>query len=216
MKPVPTEATPRTAATVEFEVQFSRGPRGRKRLPASTPMATGPPRPEPAARPTPGPSAAAGAHPARAFSLVEVTPAPGPVPTARLALPLQSAVTARTPEASPRTEQPAPGPRVPKVALLLVLGHHFERLVRDGIVKDYAEIARRTGMTRARVTQICNLTLLVPEIQNGILSHTAQGVEHVHERSLRAIVAEADWSKQCPGHSPGRRYPVRIPGLSSQ
>jgi hypothetical protein len=58
---------------------------------------------------------------------------------------------------------------VPKIARLLVLGHHFERLVREGIVKDYAEIARLAGLTRARVTQIVNLTLLAPYIQEEIL-----------------------------------------------
>src|SRR5207249_2495849 len=33
------------------------------------------------------------------------------------------------------------------------LRHHFERLARDGGVRDYSEIARRTGLTRARVTR---------------------------------------------------------------
>jgi len=58
---------------------------------------------------------------------------------------------------------------VPKITRLLVLGHHFERLVQEGPVKDYAEIARLTGLTRARVTQIMNLTLLAPDIQERIL-----------------------------------------------
>jgi len=59
--------------------------------------------------------------------------------------------------------------RIPKITRLLVLGHHFERLVRDGIVKSYAEIARMTGLSRARVTQIVNLTLMAPDIQDDIL-----------------------------------------------
>jgi len=58
---------------------------------------------------------------------------------------------------------------VPRIVHLLVLGHHFERLVRDGVVKDYAEIARLTGLGRARVTQVVNLMLLAPEIQENLL-----------------------------------------------
>src|SRR5713226_6060409 len=55
--------------------------------------------------------------------------------------------------------------RLPKITRLLVLAHHFEALVREGVVKDYAEIASLTGLTRARVAQITNLTLLAPGIQ---------------------------------------------------
>ena len=78
-------------------------------------------------------------------------------------------------------------PGLPKIALLLVLGHHFERLVRDGIVKDYADIGRRTGLTRARVCQIVNLTLLAPDIQEAVftLVLTEQSEDDIHERSLR-------------------------------
>jgi hypothetical protein len=78
-----------------------------------------------------------------------------------------------------------------------VLGHHFEGLVRDGIVRDYADIGRRTGLTRARVTQIANLTLLAPDIQEAILDMQVTGGEDpVHERSLRAVVAESEWRRQ--------------------
>lgn len=69
----------------------------------------------------------------------------------------------------PPALRPAP-PQVPRITQLLVLGHHFERLVRDGVVKDYAEIARLAGLSRARVTQIVNLTLLPPHAQERILA----------------------------------------------
>ena len=56
----------------------------------------------------------------------------------------------RVREAKPEPSAPEAGlkpvpDQVPKITRLLVLGHHFERLVRNGIVKDYAEIARLTG-----------------------------------------------------------------------
>jgi len=87
---------------------------------------------------------------------------------------------------------------VPKITRLLVLGHHFERLVREGAVKDYAEIARLTGLTRARVTQIVNLTLLAPEIQEQILwlHDTASSPNVPIEAQLRRILAHPEWTRQ--------------------
>jgi hypothetical protein len=84
--------------------------------------------------------------------------------------------------------------RIPKITRLLVLGHHFENLVRKGAVKDYAEIARLTGLSRARVTQITNLTLLPPNFQERILFPTA-GFLFV-ERDARTVAAPIDWHSQ--------------------
>jgi hypothetical protein len=53
--------------------------------------------------------------------------------------------------ASPTTV--APG-RVPRVARLLALAHRLERLVRTGVVKNYAEAARLGHVTRARINQV--------------------------------------------------------------
>src|SRR5262249_32149429 len=69
-------------------------------------------------------------------------------------------------------EPPRPGPppgRVPRIARLLALAHRFEGLLRDGAVKDYAELARLGHVTRARITQVMNLLLLAPGIQEAIL-----------------------------------------------
>ena len=87
---------------------------------------------------------------------------------------------------------------VPKITRLLVLGHHFEMLVRNGAVKDYAEIARLTGLTRARVTQITNLTLLAPEIQEVLLLLPSDSNEETltTERHLRRIIVTIVWCAQ--------------------
>ena len=86
--------------------------------------------------------------------------------------------------------------RLPKITKLLVLAHHFESLVREGVVKDYAEIARLTGLSRARVTQIVNLALLAPGIQEAILAsgHTPHAGMLV-ERQLRRLTSEAIWRR---------------------
>ncbi|HKZ18949.1 MAG TPA: hypothetical protein VJQ57_02450 [Acidimicrobiia bacterium] len=67
----------------------------------------------------------------------------------------------RLAEPPPPAERPPIDPAtVPRITRMLVLGYHFERLVREGKVKNYAEIARMTGLSRARVTQVVNMILL--------------------------------------------------------
>ena len=109
-----------------------------------------------------------------------------------------------TNDAPATATEPAPTPKaipaapIPKITRLLVLGHHFERLVRGGGVKDFAEIARLTGMSRARVTQIVNLTLLAPGLQEEVLAfnHSADRRETIFEGDLRAAASAAAWSEQ--------------------
>ena len=59
--------------------------------------------------------------------------------------------------------RPAP-PQLPRIARLLALAHRLEREVRAGKT-DLAGIARRYRLTRARVTQLLNLTLLAPALE---------------------------------------------------
>lgn len=58
---------------------------------------------------------------------------------------------------------------MPRITRMLVLGYHFERLVREGTVKNYAEIARLTGLSRARVSQIASLVIMPASQQERIL-----------------------------------------------
>lgn len=91
-----------------------------------------------------------------------------------------------------------PTGRAPRVVRLLALAHRVDVMVRIGEFKDLADAARRLGITRARVTQITNLLLLAPEIQEAILElpQVTKGRDPVSERILRAIVAEPDWTRQ--------------------
>lgn len=88
--------------------------------------------------------------------------------------------------------------RVPRVARLMALAIRFERLLSDGKVKDYADIARLGHVTRARATQIMNLTVLAPDIQEQILylPRVELGRDPVKEWQLRPIAATPDWAKQ--------------------
>ena len=88
--------------------------------------------------------------------------------------------------------------RVPRVARLLALAHKIDEKVRTGEFRDLANAARRLGLTRARVSQITNLLLLAPEIQEAILSFSRveSGHDPVSERALRSIAGEPIWDRQ--------------------
>ncbi len=58
--------------------------------------------------------------------------------------------------------------------------------------------SRLAGVTRARMTQIANLLLLAPKIQEGILNlpRVNRGQDPVTEHALREVAAHADWQSQ--------------------
>ncbi len=99
---------------------------------------------------------------------------------------------------TPQRPDGAPTGRVPRVARLLALAHRIDRLVEDGAIADYAEAAKRLGLTRARVTQIANLLLLAPKIQEAVLDMplVTDGRDPITERQLRPVAAEPDWNRQ--------------------
>lgn len=99
--------------------------------------------------------------------------------------------------AAPAVAAPPPG-RTPRISRLMALALRFDRLIRDGEVRDYAEIARLGHVTRARVTQIMNLIHLAPDIQEAILflPRVTEGDDPITERHLRRICACPDWREQ--------------------
>lgn len=100
-------------------------------------------------------------------------------------------------EARPAEPGPTP-PRVPRIARLMALAIRFDRLLRDGSVASLSELARLTGITQPRVTQIINLTLLAPDIQEELLylRGAEVGRDRLNERRMRPIVANASWDDQ--------------------
>lgn len=88
--------------------------------------------------------------------------------------------------------------KLPRVTRLMALAIRFEQLIRDGEVRDLAEVARLGHVTRARVTQIMNLLHLAPDIQEAILflPRVEQGRDPITEREVRPIAAIPDWRKQ--------------------
>jgi hypothetical protein len=100
------------------------------------------------------------------------------------------------------TEQPPPAPLEPvrrpaRVAQVLALAHRLQAAIDRGEYRDRAELARQLGFTRARVTQILDLLLLAPDIQEHVVHLEAvDGVEPIAERALRDVVRQKSWAKQ--------------------
>jgi hypothetical protein len=101
-------------------------------------------------------------------------------------------------DAQPAPETLVEPGRVPRVSRLMALAIRLERLLAEGVACDYADLARLGGVTRARLTQIMNLTLLAPDIQEELLflPRTVRGRDPISEPQLRAIAAIPDWRKQ--------------------
>ncbi len=92
---------------------------------------------------------------------------------------------------------PAPARQPARVAIMLALAHKIQFAIDRGEVRDRAEAARRLGVTRARVTQLLDLTLLAPQIQDVVLGLEAvDGVEPASERFLRTILRHERWAEQ--------------------
>src|SRR5436309_11345080 len=77
--------------------------------------------------------------------------------------------------------------RVPRVTRLLALAHRIDGMIRSGEIKHWAEAARLIGVTRARMTQIANLMLLAPEIQEAVLDSALfrDGDDQIREFQVR-------------------------------
>jgi hypothetical protein len=80
----------------------------------------------------------------------------------------------------------------------MALAIRFDQLLHDGVVADYAELARLGHVTRARVTQLMNLLLLAPDIQEAILflPRIQQGRDTIRLGRLQPIALTPDWRKQ--------------------
>ena len=101
-------------------------------------------------------------------------------------------------EGPPPEVPPTPAGRVPRISRLMALALRFDRLIKAGEITDQAEIARLGQVSRARVTQIMNLLMLAPDIQEDILflPRTQSGRDPIREIMLRPIATIIDWRKQ--------------------
>ena len=92
--------------------------------------------------------------------------------------------------ASCHAEEKSDGPS--RAARLLALAHFLERQIEAGVFRSYGDAARRIGVTAGRMTQVMNLLLLAPGIQERLLSGDLQ----CGERRLRQVASQPDWNGQ--------------------
>lgn len=87
--------------------------------------------------------------------------------------------------------------RPANAAVMLALAHRIDRAIHDGKFVDQADVARRLGFTRARITHLLYLVCLAPDIQLEVLQMVAKdGKEPISERALREVAIPLDWDEQ--------------------
>jgi len=93
---------------------------------------------------------------------------------------------------------PARPQPIPRLARWMALAIHMDELVRQGQASNQSELARLGHVSRARLTQIMNLVLLAPDIQEELLFLMVDDplAARIRLRQLQPIVALVDWSQQ--------------------
>ena len=101
---------------------------------------------------------------------------------------------------SATVSRPRPGKksRPSSAARLLRKAQGWQQQLKNGEIENQAAIARREGLTRARITQIMGLLRLAPDIRAQILSAPAAARcrDHVAERTLRSVLGEGTFARQ--------------------
>ena len=81
----------------------------------------------------------------------------------------------------------------------MALAIKFQGIVEREEVRDYAELARLGHVSRARLTQIMNLTLLAPDIQEQLLffgSTSRRAFQSIVEKQMRLVANIPCWHYQ--------------------
>jgi hypothetical protein len=114
-------------------------------------------------------------------------------PTATFKVPF-----APRPQAVSPIAPPEPARRLPRVTRLLALAYRIDGMIRSREIRNWAEAAKLVGVTRARMTQIGNLLLLAPSIQDELLNLYGVGKtdDPESEHRLRYLLAHPDWGQQ--------------------
>ena len=84
-----------------------------------------------------------------------------------------------------------------RIARMLAFAHDLQGKLDRGEHQDQAALAAQLGFTRGRLTQLLDLTLLAPDIQEEVLDLEAiDGREPLAERDLHQIARQTAWADQ--------------------
>jgi len=88
--------------------------------------------------------------------------------------------------------------KIPRISRLMALAIRYDKLIREGKLKDFAQLSKLGQVSRARVSQIANLLNLAPDIQEELLflGRTVSGKDLITERHMRPILSNLSWDEQ--------------------
>jgi hypothetical protein len=88
--------------------------------------------------------------------------------------------------------------RLPRITEVLALALQFEDMIRRGVARDHADLARLGCISKERISQIMRLVWLAPDIQQEVLTlpRTPRGRCPVGEVALREIASMMLWAEQ--------------------
>ena len=125
---------------------------------------------------------------------VETRPEGGP---RTVTLPLSALRRRPMTRFTPPPPKPPPKRQPARVARMLALAHDLQARLDRGEYEDQATLAAELGFTRGRLTQLLDLTLLAPDIQEEVLHLEAvDGREPLAERDLHKIARRPAWAEQ--------------------
>ena len=111
--------------------------------------------------------------------------------------------TSRKALGAPVLLKPGPAPkkmpktRIPRISRLMALAHRFAGLLDTKQVTSMSELAACGRVTRARITQIMDLLLLAPDIQEALLYLPAcEGRDPITLREMRYVCQPTNWAEQ--------------------
>jgi len=99
---------------------------------------------------------------------------------------------------APEPPAPVEPGRTPRITKLMALAIRFEEKLERGHVRDMAQLARLGHVSRARLTQIMNLRLLAPDIQEALLQfpRVLEGRSPIKYADLAPIIQCPTWNAQ--------------------
>jgi len=121
---------------------------------------------------------------------------------------------------TPPPPKPEPVRRPAKVAQQLALAHHLQAAIDRGAIADRADVARKLGLTRARVTQLLDLLLLAPDLQDLVLCMGQHTDTAAHPTRTTSSSSPNSGTRRCsfasaPCRGPGSRQVIDATGSST-
>jgi len=84
----------------------------------------------------------------------------------------------------------------PRVRRNLILAHQLQHLMDTGRIKSMKQASEWLGLSEIRISQVLNILLLSPQLQEEILSLDNTLISQIPEYKLRPILNEILWEKQ--------------------